>query len=86
MLEYSPQEYTIIGMKKSLRTKEHNTFIERLRKARVEAGLNQVQVAKKLGCTQSYISKLESGELKVDVVKLKRFAELYGKNVNYFLK
>jgi len=73
-------------MKKSLRTKEHNAFVERLRKAREEAGLNQVQVAKKLGCTQSYISKLESGELKVDVVKLKRFAELYGKNINYFLK
>lgn len=73
-------------MKKSLRTKEHSAFIKQLRQAREEAGLNQVQVAKKLGCTQSYISKLESGELKVDVVKLKEFAKLYGKNINYFIK
>lgn len=73
-------------MKKSIHTKENAVFAGRLKKAREEAGLNQVQASKKLGCTQSYISKVESGELRVDVVKLKRFAEMYGKGVGYFLR
>jgi len=31
--------------------------------ARVESGLGQVQFAKKLGCSQSYLSKIESGRI-----------------------
>ncbi len=56
-----------------------------MRKARLEAGLTQVQVAKKLGHHQSYVSKIESGERRVDVIELNKFAKLYGKSVNYFL-
>ena len=60
-------------------------MLERMRKARLEAGLTQVQVAKKLGHHQSYVSKIESGERRVDVVELNKFAKLYGKSVDYFL-
>ena len=56
-----------------------------MKKARTEAGLTQVQVADKLGHHQSYISKIESGERRVDVVELNRIAKLYGKKVSYFL-
>lgn len=72
-------------MKKSIHTKERAVFVERLRKARMEAGLTQVQVAKKLGCTQSWISKIELGELRVEAIWLNRLAKLYGKSINYFL-
>ena len=73
-------------MVKSVQTKEYAYFIERLRKARLEAGLTQVRVAKKIGRPQSHISNIESGRQRVDVVELKRFAALYGKAINYFLK
>jgi len=73
-------------MKKSIHTKEHAIFVERLRKARQEAGLTQVQVAKKLKRPQSYISQIESGQQRIDVVELQKFARMYGKDVNYFLK
>ena len=71
-------------MVKSIRTKEYVYFVERLKKARLEAGLTQVQVAKKLKRPQSHISNIESGQQRVDVVELQRFAKLYGKDVNYF--
>jgi transcriptional regulator with XRE-family HTH domain len=73
-------------MKKSIHTKEYAVFVERLRKAREEAGLTQVQVAKKLKRPQSHISNIESGQQRVDVVELKRFAKIYNKDITYFVK
>lgn len=73
-------------MKRSLHSKEYKEFTERLRTARVESGLTQVQVAKKLKRPQSYVSNIESGQQRVDVVELKKFAKLYDKDINYFIK
>jgi transcriptional regulator with XRE-family HTH domain len=73
-------------MTKSIQTKEYAYFVERLRKARMEAGLTQVEAAKKIGRPQSHISNIESGQQRVDVVELQRFAKLYGKRISYFLK
>lgn len=72
--------------KKTLYAKENTAFVERLRAARIEAGLTQVQVAKKIGRPQSHVSNIESGQQRVDVIELKRFAKLYGKDVGYFLR
>ena len=73
-------------MVKSIQTKEYAYFVEKLRKARIEAGLTQTQAAKKIGRPQSHISNIESGQQRVDVVELKRFAKLYEKEISYFLK
>ena len=72
-------------MGKSIHTNEYKVFVERLRRARLEAGLTQVEAAKKVGRLQSHISNVESGQQRVDIVELKRFAKLYGKSVSYFL-
>jgi transcriptional regulator with XRE-family HTH domain len=72
-------------MKKSIHTKERSGFVVKLRKARTEAGLTQEQVARKLGCTQSWVSKIELGELRVEAIWLNRLAKLYGKKIDYFL-
>ena len=73
-------------MIKSIQTKEYAYFVEKLRKARIEAGLTQVQIAKKIGRPQSHISNIESGQQRVDIIELKRFAKLYGKDLSYFIK
>lgn len=73
-------------MKKSIHTKEYAVFVERLKAARLDAGLTQTQVAKKLGRPQSHVSNIETGQQRVDVVELKRFAKLYNKDIEYFLK
>ena len=72
--------------KKSIHTEEYAYFKERLRQAREEAGLTQVQVAKKLKRHQSYVSNIELGEQRVDVVELQRLAKIYGKDISYFVR
>jgi len=72
-------------MKRSLHSKEYKDFTERLRTARLESGLTQVQVAKKLKRPQSYVSNIESGQQRVDVVELQRFAKMYGKDMAWFI-
>jgi len=73
-------------MSSNLYTKEHKAIIEKLKKARHNAGLDQVEVAKKLNKTQSYISKIESGQRKIEVIQLKKFAKIYKKNLNFFIE
>lgn len=73
-------------MSKTIYSKEHKHIVEQLKKARKEAGLSQGEVAKLLHRTQSYISKIESGQRKIDVVQLKEFAKIYKKNLDFFLK
>ena len=73
-------------MSKSVYTKDYKEIIERLKKARVEADLSQQAVADKLGKPQSYISKIESGERRLDVAEMKKFAAIYKKPADFFLK
>ena len=73
-------------MTRSRQTKEYAYFVEKLRKARGEAGLTQVEVAKKLKRPQSHVSNVESGQQRVDVVELQNFAKIYNKDINYFIK
>ena len=73
-------------MSNNLYSEEHEAIVEKLIKARHEAGFDQLEVAKKLGRSQSYLSKIESGQRKIDVIQLKKFAALYRKDINYFIK
>ena len=73
-------------MPKTIYSKDHKYTIERLKKARLDAGLGQIKTAKLLGKTQSYISKVESGQRRIDIVQLKEFARIYKKSVDHFIK
>ena len=79
-------EYTInIDMSKAIYSKDHKYIVEQLKKARQEAGLEQVEVAKLLGKTQSHVSKVEAGQRRIDIVALKEFAKIYRKNITFFI-
>jgi transcriptional regulator with XRE-family HTH domain len=73
-------------MDKTIYTKDHKFIIEQLKKARIEAGFDQEKVAELLGKTQSYISKIEAGQRRIDIVQLKEFAKAYKKPLDYFIK
>jgi transcriptional regulator with XRE-family HTH domain len=73
-------------MTKAIYSKDHKYIVEQLKKARQEAGFDQEQVAKLFGKTQSYVSKIEAGQRRIDVVQLKEFARIYKKPIDYFLK
>ena len=68
----------------SQHNKRYREFLRKLKAARLEAGLTQKQVADLLRKRQSYVSKSESGERRIDVVELEDFARLYGKPLEYF--
>jgi len=72
-------------MNKTIYTKDHKFIIEQLKKARNEAGFDQEKVAELLGKTQSYVSKIEAGQRRIDVVQLKEFAKIYKKELSYFI-
>ena len=85
-LEYYAMEYTLIAMPRVIYQEEHKKITEKLKTAREEAGLDQTDVAKKLGKTQSYVSKIESGQRRFDVLQLKEFARIYKKDLSWFLQ
>lgn len=64
---------------------KYQKLIQRLRQARLDADLTQVEAGKRLKKPQAYISKVERGERRVDAVELAEFAKIYGKSMNYFL-
>ncbi len=62
----------------------YKNFLARLIEARKQAGLTQVDVAKRLGRAHSFISKCELGERRVDFVELQQLAKLYNKDLSFF--
>lgn len=63
-------------MLKSVLTDEYGIFMRQLIKARKLAGITQQDLAKGLGKPQSYISKYERGERRLDVVEFVRICHV----------
>lgn len=64
-----------IATSKSLRSTAHRALCALLVKAREDAGLTQIDVAKRLGKPQSFVSKYEGGERRLDVVEFLKVAK-----------
>jgi hypothetical protein len=47
--------------------------------------MTQAEAAKALKSPQSFVSKCESGERRVDIVELERFAKLYKRKLSFFM-
>ena len=73
-------------MSKSIYLNEYQKVIKKLQEARTEAGLTQADVAKKIKKPQSYISKIERNERRIDVAELSILAKIYNKPLNFFAK
>jgi transcriptional regulator with XRE-family HTH domain len=52
---------------KPTETAQYKRLLERLREVREKAELSQTDLAKRLGYKQSFISKIERGELRLDI-------------------
>ena len=73
-------------MEKSIFTKQYAVFLRVLRKSRQEAKLTQVDLAERLNQTQSFISKCERGERRLDVVELRAFCKAMGVDMADFIQ
>ena len=72
-------------MEKSIHSAQYAVFLETFRQARRRAGLTQVQLAERVGETQSWVSKCERGERRIDAVELRIFCEAFGIRLRQFV-
>ena len=65
-------------MQKSIVSQEYQRFITHFREARKKTGLTQEEFAQRIGQTQSFVSKCERGERRIDVIELRTFCHALG--------
>lgn len=63
---------------------KHTRDGEKRRRFNTKCGLTQVQLAEKLGVPQSYVSKYERGERRLDYVEVRRICDRCGVNIEDF--
>lgn len=73
-------------MGKSTFSKEYEILLEKLVAARKESSLTQEQLARRLRRTQSWVSKLERGERRIDVIELRDICQALGHPFTRFVK
>jgi transcriptional regulator with XRE-family HTH domain len=73
-------------VEKSIYSAEYQRLCAVLRELRQEADLTQAQVAAQLDVPQSFVSKYEAGERRLDVVELGHVAEALGVTVQTVLE
>src|SRR5690349_1040036 len=66
------------AMEKSAFTPEYQEFLRLLREKRLRAKVTQVELAHRLGQTQSWVSKCERGERRLDIVDVRSFCLAIG--------
>jgi len=57
----------------------------KLKQARKESGLRQQEIADRIGKYESYLSKIEHGDRRIDILELVELARIYRKKLEYFI-
>lgn len=73
-------------MPKSVFSAKYTRFREMLVEARKTKGMTQMDLAVRLGRKQSYVSKFERGERRLDIVEFLEIAELLEIDVLRFVE
>jgi DNA-binding XRE family transcriptional regulator len=74
------------AVKKNIRLNQQKKLLVLLRSLRVEAGLTQNELASRLGTDQTFISKYESGERRLDVLELREVCQVIGIDFVAFIR
>jgi transcriptional regulator with XRE-family HTH domain len=64
-----------VEARKSIHSLEQEVLLRLLRDLRVEAGLRQSDLAERLGWPQSFVSKYEAGERRLDLLELRAIGD-----------
>jgi transcriptional regulator with XRE-family HTH domain len=70
---------------KSLHSTRYCQFRKRLTEARINAGISQADLAERLGKPQSFVSKFERGERRLDIIEFLDVAAILGLGPAAFL-
>lgn len=72
-------------MEKSIHSAEYERFLALLKKTRLKNGLTQDDIAIKLNATQSFVSKCERGERRLDIVELSAWCSALNVSLSVFV-
>ncbi|MEN6334194.1 MAG: helix-turn-helix transcriptional regulator [Phycisphaerales bacterium] len=74
------------NVRKSIYSPEQVELLKLLRDQRVRAGFSQADLAKRLGRSQSFVSKYETGELRLDLIELNMICRALGRSLSSFVR
>ncbi len=73
-------------MEKSVHTPEYAVLLELLVDTRRAAGVTQVQLAERIGESQSHLSKMERGEVRLDLIQVRTICHALETTLPQFVK
>jgi transcriptional regulator with XRE-family HTH domain len=73
-------------MKKKVYIAQRNQLVSLLREIRVEAGLTQMELAVRIERDQTFVSKYESGQRRLDVLEVREICQAIGISLEGFVK
>ena len=91
-MAYSETDFTVRSMKrkkepeKSIYTHEYAAVLRLLKTARKKSGVTQIELAERLGQTQSFVSKVERGDRRLDIVQLRTILLEFGVTLQEFVR
>jgi transcriptional regulator with XRE-family HTH domain len=73
-------------MKKKVYLAQRGRLVDLLRDMRIEAGLTQTDLATSIEKDQAYVSRYESGQRRLDVLKVREICQSVGITLEEFAK
>jgi transcriptional regulator with XRE-family HTH domain len=73
-------------MEKSVHTREYAVLLQLLVETRRAAGVTQVQLAERIGERQSHLSKMERGEVRLDLIQVRTICAALGTTLPAFVR
>ena len=72
-------------MEKTIYTAEYAELLRLLRETREKAGITQTDMATRLGRSQSFVTKYERGDRRLDVIQLRTICQVLGTDLPSFV-
>ena len=72
-------------MEKTIYTAEYAQLLQLLREIREQAGITQTDLAERLGHSQSFVTKFERGDRRLDVIQLRTICAALGTDLAAFV-
>jgi transcriptional regulator with XRE-family HTH domain len=73
-------------MKKKVYIAQRGRLVSLLREIRIEAGLTQTELAERIERDQTFVSKYESGQRRLDVLEVREICQVVGVTLEEFVK
>ncbi|MCL4207645.1 MAG: helix-turn-helix domain-containing protein [Pirellulaceae bacterium] len=72
-------------MEKTIYTAEYARLLELLRETREQANVTQTELAERIGRSQSFVTKFERGDRRLDAIQLRTICQALGTDLVSFV-